>query len=102
MELVHSDVAGKLETSYNDFNYYVIFLDDFSKKKKKKKKNWVYLIKYKSDVPNIFIKFHRFISNTSSLNIIPFKYDNGTEYINKPLTDYLDENGTNFYSFRSW
>jgi len=38
MELVHSDVAGKLETSYNDFNYYVIFLDDFSKKKKKKKK----------------------------------------------------------------
>jgi len=31
MELVHSDVVGKLETSYNDFNYYVTFLDDFSK-----------------------------------------------------------------------
>jgi len=30
MELVHSDVVGKLETSYNDFNYYVTFLDDFS------------------------------------------------------------------------
>jgi len=26
MELVHSVVSGKLETSYNDFNYYVTFL----------------------------------------------------------------------------
>jgi len=32
MELVHSDVVGKLEISYNDFNYYVTFLDDFSRK----------------------------------------------------------------------
>ena len=87
------------ETSYNDFNYSVTFLDNFFLKKFG---FILILIKHKSDVPNIFIKFHRFISNTSSLNIIPFKYDNGTEYINKPLTDYLDENGTNFYSFRSW
>jgi len=90
MELVHSDVVGKLEISYNDFNYYVTFLDDFSRK------IWVYLIKNKSDVPNIFIKFHKFISNTTSYKIINFKSDNGTEYINKTLTTYLENFGINF------
>jgi len=30
-----------------------------------------------------FIKFHKFISNTTSYEIINFKSDNGTEYINK-------------------
>ena len=89
MELVHSDVIGKLETSYNDFNYCVTFLDDFSRK------IWVYLIKNKSDVPNIFIKFHKFISNTTSYKIINFKSDNGTEYINKTLTTYLENFGIN-------
>ena len=29
LKLIHSDVVGKLETSYNVFNYYVTFLDDF-------------------------------------------------------------------------
>ncbi|KAG4106214.1 hypothetical protein H8356DRAFT_1323584 [Neocallimastix lanati (nom. inval.)] len=29
MELVHSDVAGKLETSYNDFNYYMRMVQIF-------------------------------------------------------------------------
>ena len=66
------------------FNYYVTFFDDFSRK------IWVYLIKNKSDVPNIFIKFHKFISNTTSYKIINFKSDNGTEYINKTLTTYLE------------
>jgi len=96
MELVHSDVVGKLETSYNDFNYYVSFLDDFSWK------FWVFLIKHKSDVLNIFIKFHKFISNTTSYNIITFKSDNGTEYFNKPLTNYLDGNGINFIHSVPW
>ena len=30
MELVHTDDVGKLENSFNGFNYYVTFLDDFS------------------------------------------------------------------------
>jgi len=29
MKLVHSDVIGKQETFFNDFNYYVTFLYDF-------------------------------------------------------------------------
>jgi len=48
------------------------------------------------NVPNIFIKFHKFISNTTSYNIINFKFDHGTEYINKSLINYLENNGINF------
>jgi len=32
LQLVHSDVVGKLKTSYNDFNYYITFMDDYSRK----------------------------------------------------------------------
>jgi len=32
IELVHTDVVGKLETSYLGYNYYVSFLDDYSHK----------------------------------------------------------------------
>ena len=90
MELVHFNVVGILKTSYNDFNCYVTFLDDFSRK------IWVYLIKYKSDVPNIFIKFCKFISNTTFYSIIILKSDNGKEYINRSLKNYLGDNGINF------
>jgi hypothetical protein len=39
-ELVHSDVWGPAPiTSYNDFRYFVIFIDDFSKI------TWLYLMK---------------------------------------------------------
>ena len=90
MELVHTDVVRKLEYSFNDFNYYVTFLDDFSRK------CWVFLIKNKSDVPDTFIKFYNFISNTTSYKIINVKSDHGTEYINKNLTKFTDSKGINF------
>ena len=75
---------------------YVTFLDDFSRK------IWVYLIKNKSDVLNIFIKFHKFVSNTTSYKIINFKSDNGTEYTNKTLTTYLENFGINFIHSVPW
>jgi len=77
LELIHSDVVGKLETSYNDFNHYVTFLDDFFLER-----FGFILSNINQNVPNIFIKFHKFISNTTSYNIINFKFDHGREYFN--------------------
>ena len=51
IENIHSDVVGKLKTSYNDFNYYVTFMDDYSRK------CWIYLLKNKSDVYNALLNF---------------------------------------------
>ena len=66
-------MVGKLKNSYNNFNYYITFLDDYSKK------YWIYLIKNKSDVYNAFVKFIKNISNTTSYKVINIKSDNGTK-----------------------
>jgi hypothetical protein len=51
LELVFLDVWGPVFCSVGNFNYYVAFIDNFSKF------TWVYLLKNKSDV---FHKFHEF------------------------------------------
>ena len=69
------------------------FLDDFSRK------CWVFLFKSKSNVPDTFIKFYNFISNTTPLkiiNVINVKSDHGTEYINKNLIKFMESKGINF------
>ena len=52
LELVHSDVWGPtLVTSTNDFQYDLRFVDKYSKF------NWLYLLKNKSDVLDMFKLF---------------------------------------------
>ena len=53
LELIFSDVWGPASTSINRHNYYVSFIDDFSKF------TWIYLLRHKSEV---FQKFHDFQS----------------------------------------
>lgn len=51
LELVYSDVWGKAPESVGRKQYYVSFIDDYSKF------TWIYLLRYKSEV---FQKFHEF------------------------------------------
>ena len=52
LEYVHSNVWGPSPTvSYEGAKYYVLFVDEFSRKV------WVYVIKRKDDVFNIFKHF---------------------------------------------
>jgi len=89
-QLVHSDVVGKLQNSYQGYSYYVTFLDDFTRK------CWVFLLKNKNEVPQKFINFHKLAKNVYKYNITTLKSDNGTEYINSTLKDYLNNNGIKF------
>jgi hypothetical protein len=50
-ELVFSDVWGSAPTSVGRHDYYVSFIDDFSKYV------WIYLLKKKSDVYQVFLNF---------------------------------------------
>jgi len=90
LQLIQSDVVCKLITSYNGFNYYVTFLDDFYRK------CWIYLLINKYDVCNVFIHFHKLMKNTINYNIIILKSDNGKEYDNAPHIKYLEDNGIEF------
>ena len=58
LELVHSDVWGPAPvTSSNDFQYYVLFVDEYSKF------TWLYLLKHKFDVLDIFKFFKATVEN---------------------------------------
>jgi histone deacetylase 1/2 len=61
LELVFSNVWGHTQTSVSGHNYYISFIDAYSRF------TWLYLIKRKSDVFDVLLQFHEgFISFISS------------------------------------
>ena len=60
LELIHSDVCGPMYyTSLSGFEYYITFIDDFSRK------TWIYFLKSKSEVFEKFKEFKALIENLS-------------------------------------
>ena len=51
LELAFSDVWGHAQTFVRGYNYYVSFIDGYSRF------TWLYLLKRKSDVFNVFLQF---------------------------------------------
>ena len=75
LELVHSDVWGPAPvTSTNDFQYYVLFVDAYSKF------IWLYLLKHKSDVLDVFKFFKATIENQLNSKIKTLRTENGGEF----------------------
>jgi GAG-pre-integrase domain/Integrase core domain len=87
-ELVHSDVWGPPPiTSHNNFCYYVIFIDDFSRT------TWVYLLTSKDEVFQRFLEFTFFLENQYNTTIKIFRSDNDIEYVNKTFSNYFQKKG---------
>jgi Integrase core domain len=85
-ELVHSDVWGPaLVDSYNHFKYFIIFIDDFSCT------TWIYLLKGKMKFFLCFKDFLNFVENQYNSKIKNFRSDNGTEYVNKKISELLSQ-----------
>ena len=75
LELVHFDVWGlALITSINDFQYYILFVDEYSKF------TWLYLLKHKSNVLNIFKFFKATIENQLDSKIKVLRNNYGGEF----------------------
>lgn len=55
LELVHIDVWGLAQVSSGGFRYYVSFLDDYSRY------TWIYLVKHKYDVEQVFYNFQKHV-----------------------------------------
>ena len=86
LELVHSDVWGPAPlTSHFGFQYYVIFVDDYSKY------TWLFPLKNKSDVFHIFTEFHTKAERQSSQKLCAFQSDWGGEF--QSLNKYLKLHG---------
>ncbi|KAK0574427.1 hypothetical protein LWI29_023559 [Acer saccharum] len=58
LEIIFTDVWGPAHVpSFDNFKYYVIFVDYFSKY------TWLYPLKHKSDVPQVFRRFRLLVEN---------------------------------------
>ncbi|KAL4562118.1 hypothetical protein LXL04_034312 [Taraxacum kok-saghyz] len=86
--LIHSDIWGpsRITTSYGK-KWFVTFIDDHSRT------TWVYLLQDKSEVGQIFQSFHKMIRTQFQTDIRILRTDNGKEYFNSILGNFLIENG---------
>ncbi len=74
LELVYSDVWGPATDSVGRKNYYVSFIDDFSKF------TWIYFLKCKSEVLQKFQEFQSLVGRLLDRKIIAMQTDWGGEY----------------------
>ena len=88
LEIVHSDVCGRLEAkSLSGAEYFVTFIDD------KSIYVWIYILKNKSEVFKKIQEWKSMVEKSSGEKIKTLRSDNGDEYTSKEFEDYLKKNG---------
>ena len=82
LQLVHSDLCGPLlAVPFSGFKYFLTFIDDYSRR------TWVYFLKLKSEVFDMFLDYKALVEKQSGQHILKLRFDNGGEYIiNKFIT----------------
>ena len=84
LELIHSDVFGKVkQSSVNGMHYMVMFIDDYSRSV------WVYFMKEKSETLAKFKEFKLMVESEVGNKIQCLRTDNGGEYISDEFSSYL-------------
>ena len=85
---MHLDVWEPTQvSSLSGSHYYVIIIDDSTRK------TWVYFLKKKYDVFEMFKKWKALVENETGKNLKCVKLDNGGEYCSKSFEDYYFVNG---------
>ena len=74
LELVHTDVWGPARASSGGYKYYVSFIDDYSRF------CWIYLLKHKSDVEQVFYAFQAHVERLLDAKLKAVQSDWGGEY----------------------
>jgi histone deacetylase 1/2 len=88
LELIYTDVWGHAIPSVGGYQYYVSFIDDFTKF------TWIYFLHTKSDVETIFYRFQKHVELLSS-KIKSVQSDWGGE--NRLLHKYFLDHGIMHY-----
>jgi transposase InsO family protein len=87
LELIHSDVWTSTVLSTNGDNFYIIFVDDFSRY------TWLVPLKHKSDALEQFVKFKCLTENLFSQKIKKFQTVGGGEYTSSAFSKFLADHG---------
>ncbi|GJT38378.1 putative RNA-directed DNA polymerase [Tanacetum coccineum] len=87
-QLIHLDVWGPYKvTSRDGFRYFLTVVDDFSRA------IWTYMLKGKDDVYDSIVNFTNMLSNQFETKVKKFRSDNGSEFVNNKLQNFLNEKG---------
>lgn len=78
-ELVHFDLWTSPITSMTGYKYYIVLLDYFMHF------IWVFPLRAKSDVFDVFTYFHAYVKTQFQTNIKLFQCNNGCQFNNQPL-----------------
>lgn len=88
LDLVHTDVWGPSPVaSLGGSRYYVTFIDDHSRKV------WVYFLKHKSEVFNVFKVWKAMVETETDLKLKCLRSDNGGEYNDAGFKEYCAAQG---------
>ena len=88
LDYVHSDVWGPTRVaSLGGMHYFVTFIDDFSRRV------WVYPMKHKDEVLNVFFKWKKMIKIQTGRKIKRLRSDNGGEYKSDPFLQVCQDEG---------
>ena len=86
--LIRSDVYGQLSsTTRGGFQYFIIFIDDFSRY------GYVYIMKHKFESFEKFKVFKNEVQNQLGKNIKTLRSDRGGEYLSREFIDHLTDCG---------
>ncbi|GKB18023.1 retrotransposon protein, putative, ty1-copia subclass, partial [Tanacetum coccineum] len=86
--IIHSDVCRPFRTTYREgANYYVTFTDDFSRY------GYVYLIKHKHEVFEMFKTFQNEVENQLRKTIKALRSDRRGDYLSQVFLDHLRSRG---------
>jgi hypothetical protein len=78
LQLIHSDICGPMNVrERHERNYFIIFIDDFTRF------GHVYLISYKSEALDCFIRYTNLVENKLSTKIKALRSDRGREYMSE-------------------
>ena len=88
LELIHSDVCGKIGTpSLSGAEYFLTFIDDYTHY------TWVYILKRKDQVFERFCEWKALVEKRTGQKMMAFRTDNGGEYTSSEFKAYLAKEG---------
>nr|GEU91433.1 retrovirus-related Pol polyprotein from transposon TNT 1-94 [Tanacetum cinerariifolium] len=88
LNILHMDLCGPMRVqTINGNKYILVIVDDYSRF------TWVKILRSKDETPEIVIKFLRQIQVGLNKTVRYIRTDNGTEFVNKALTEYYERIG---------
>ncbi|KAK1616242.1 hypothetical protein QYE76_021759 [Lolium multiflorum] len=88
LELLHVDLFGPTtHASFGGKKYCLVIVDDYSRY------TWVFFLKTKDETQQIFIDFATKVQREQNLLIMAIRSDNGSEFKNYTLNDFLSDEG---------